>query len=49
MYLYNNSKNFMMNLKLLNIPNLYSADYSKIVEQFKPEIVMEKFKKVFLS
>lgn len=36
-------------VKLLNLPNMYPYKYSTLVEQFKPEIVMEKFKQVFLS
>lgn len=35
--------------KLLNVKNNYPYNYSKLVEQFSPENVMDKFKKVFLS
>lgn len=34
--------------KLLNIPNQYPVDYSKLVEEFSPKNVMDKFNKVFL-
>ena len=35
-------------LKMLNIKNNYHYEYSKLVQQFTPELVMEKFNKVFL-
>ena len=34
--------------KLLNVPNSYPSNLSKLVEQFSPENVMQQFNKVFL-
>jgi hypothetical protein len=36
-------------IKLLNVKNNYRYEYSKLVQQFTPELVMEKFNKVFIN